>query len=139
VIALGEAHLRLILQAYAHYYNDLRTHRSLDKDAPFSRPVQRTGSITSQALLGGLHHHYMRVRVFGTHTGAMGFTDAHGSESARDDSAVDLIPITDQVARGLSPGECFGDLACDPFRGVGWVVTLIQTRSRRASRMMTKT
>jgi hypothetical protein len=47
----------------------------------------------------------------------MGFTDAHGSESARDDSAVDLIPITDQVARGLSPGECFGDLACDPFRG----------------------
>jgi hypothetical protein len=23
--------------------------------------IQRTGSITSQALLGGLHHHYMRV------------------------------------------------------------------------------
>jgi hypothetical protein len=50
VIALGETHLRRILQAYARYYNDLRTHRSLDKDAPFSRPVQRTGSITSQAL-----------------------------------------------------------------------------------------
>jgi transposase InsO family protein len=61
VIALGEAHLRGILQAYARYYNDLRTHRSLDKDAPFSRPVQRTGSITSQALLGGLHHQYVRV------------------------------------------------------------------------------
>jgi len=61
VIVLGEAHLRRILQAYARYYNDLRTHRSLDKDAPFSRPVQRTGSITSQALLGGLHHHYLRV------------------------------------------------------------------------------
>jgi hypothetical protein len=41
VIVLGEAHLRRILQAYARYYNDLRTHRSLDKDAPFSRPVQR--------------------------------------------------------------------------------------------------
>src|SRR5260221_10535544 len=54
VIALGEAHLRRILQAYARYYNDLRTHRSLDKDAPFSRPVQRSGSITSQAILGGL-------------------------------------------------------------------------------------
>src|SRR2546421_12917852 len=50
VITLGEAHLRGILQAYARYYNDLRTHRSLDKDAPFSRPVQRTGSITSQAV-----------------------------------------------------------------------------------------
>ena len=37
VIALGEAHLRGILQAYARYYNDLRTRRSLDKDAPFSR------------------------------------------------------------------------------------------------------
>src|SRR6266705_1172717 len=61
VIALGEAHLRRVLQAYARYYNDLRTHRSLDKDVPFSRPVQRIGSITSQALLGGLHHHYMRV------------------------------------------------------------------------------
>ena len=61
VIALGEAHLRRILQAYARYYNDLRTHRSLDKDAPFSRPVQRSGSITSQAILGGPHHHYMRV------------------------------------------------------------------------------
>jgi transposase InsO family protein len=41
VIALGEAHLRGILQAYARYYNDLRTHRSLDKDAPFSRPGRR--------------------------------------------------------------------------------------------------
>jgi transposase InsO family protein len=61
VIALGEAHLRRVLQAYARYYNDLRTHRSLDKDAPFSRQVQRTGSIMSQALIGGLHHHYMRV------------------------------------------------------------------------------
>jgi hypothetical protein len=61
VIILGEAHLRRILQAYARYYNDLRTHRSLDKDAPFSRPVQRIGRITSHVLLGGLHHHYMRV------------------------------------------------------------------------------
>src|SRR3989475_1818109 len=61
VIALGEAHLRGILQAYARYYDDLRTHRSLDKDAPFSRPVQRIGSITSQPLIGGLHHQYVRV------------------------------------------------------------------------------
>ena len=61
IIVLGEAHLRRILRAYAHYYNDMRTHRSLDKDAPRSRPVQRTGSIVSYALLGGLHHHYVRV------------------------------------------------------------------------------
>jgi hypothetical protein len=33
----------------------------VDKDAPFSRPVQRAGSIHSHAILGGLHHHYVRV------------------------------------------------------------------------------
>jgi hypothetical protein len=58
---LGEAHLRRILQTYAGYYNKIRTHRSLDKDAPAFRPVQRVGTITSNAILGGLHHHYVRV------------------------------------------------------------------------------
>ena len=53
IIVLGEAHLRRILKSYADYYNDIRTHRSLDKDAPVSRPVQRTGTITSHAILGG--------------------------------------------------------------------------------------
>jgi transposase InsO family protein len=57
----GEAHLRRILRSYARYYNDIRTHRSLDKDAPVSRPVQRIGSIKSHVILGGLHHHYVRV------------------------------------------------------------------------------
>jgi transposase InsO family protein len=61
LIVLGEAHLRRILQIYAGYYNDIRTHRSLDNDAPVSRPVQRIGTIKSLALLGGLHHHYVRV------------------------------------------------------------------------------
>jgi transposase InsO family protein len=60
-IVLGEAHLRRILRAYAGYYNDIRTHRSLDKDASVSRPVQRVGSINSHAILGGLHHHYVRI------------------------------------------------------------------------------
>jgi len=60
-IVLGEAHLRRILRAYAIYYNDIRTHRSLDKDVPIFRPVQRTGSISSRKVLGGLHHHYMRI------------------------------------------------------------------------------
>ena len=60
-IILGEAHLRWILRAYARYYNDIRTHRSLNKDAPAFRPVQRIGNIESHAILGGLHHHYVRV------------------------------------------------------------------------------
>jgi hypothetical protein len=60
-IVLGEAHLRRILRAYAGYYNDIRTHWSLDKDAPVSRPIQPIGSIKSHSILGGLHHHYVRV------------------------------------------------------------------------------
>ena len=40
IIVLGEAHLRRILRSYADYYNRFRTHRSLNKDTPNSRPVQ---------------------------------------------------------------------------------------------------
>src|SRR6516164_3439238 len=61
IIVLGEVHLRQILRSYADYYNGIRTHRSLDKDAPVSRMVQRTGVISSRAILGGLHHHYARA------------------------------------------------------------------------------
>jgi transposase InsO family protein len=61
VIVLGEAHLRRILKNYAAYYNCVRTHRSLKKDAPIWRPVQRTGVITSNPILGELHHHYIRI------------------------------------------------------------------------------
>jgi transposase InsO family protein len=61
IIVVGEAHLRRILKSYADYYNCDRTHRSLNKDAPVSRPVQLTGIIRSHPILGGLHHHYVRV------------------------------------------------------------------------------
>ena len=61
IIVLGEMHLRRILKSYADYYNSVRTHRSLNKDAPVSRPVQRRGVISSRAILGGLHHRYARA------------------------------------------------------------------------------
>ena len=51
IIVLGEAHLRRILKSYARYCNATRTHLSLDKDAPVSRPVQRT--VRSLSILGG--------------------------------------------------------------------------------------
>ena len=60
-IVLGEAHLRRILRSYARYYNNIRTHWSLDKDAPVSRSIQRIGIISSRPILGGLHHHYTRI------------------------------------------------------------------------------
>jgi transposase InsO family protein len=55
IVVWGEGHLCRILRAYARYYNNIRTHRSLNKDAPAFRPIQRIGDITSQAILGGLH------------------------------------------------------------------------------------
>src|SRR6202171_4812253 len=60
-IVSGEAHLRRKLISYTAYYNSVRTHRSLHKDAPISRPIHQTGIIRSQPILGGLHHHYVRV------------------------------------------------------------------------------
>ena len=33
VVALGEGHLRRVLQSYRRYYNESRTHHSLNKDA----------------------------------------------------------------------------------------------------------
>ena len=61
IVILGEAHLRRILTRYAAYYNELRTHRSLGKDAPISRAIQHVGRIISGPVLGGLHHHYCRI------------------------------------------------------------------------------
>jgi transposase InsO family protein len=61
VIVLGETHLRRILKLYADYYNSVRTHRSLHKDAPISRPIHQTGNIRSNPILGELHHHYVRI------------------------------------------------------------------------------
>ena len=61
VIVLGEAHLRRILKSYAHYYNETRTHLSLDKDSPLPRTVERAGGILCRPVLGGLHHKYVRI------------------------------------------------------------------------------
>jgi hypothetical protein len=61
IIVLSEAHLRRILKSYARYYNETRTHLALHKDSPVSRQVQRTGVVSSLAILGGLHHQYARA------------------------------------------------------------------------------
>src|SRR5471032_725947 len=61
IIVLGEGHLRRVLTKYAAYYNEWRTHRSLNNDAPIHRAIQRAGSIVSTPVLGGLHHRYARV------------------------------------------------------------------------------
>ena len=61
VVVFGERHLRHLLTAYQKYYNEVRTHLSLRKDAPVRRDVCRTGRIVPIPVLGGLHHQYVRV------------------------------------------------------------------------------
>jgi transposase InsO family protein len=61
VVVFGERHLRHVLLSYVKYYNEVRTHLSLNKDAPATRSVQRTGRILCRPILGGLHHQYVRI------------------------------------------------------------------------------
>jgi hypothetical protein len=44
MIVFGEAHLRRILRGYAAYHNVSRTHRSLNKEAPLHRAIERLGA-----------------------------------------------------------------------------------------------
>jgi hypothetical protein len=61
VVALDEEHLHRTLQSYARYYNESRTHRSLNMDAPVHRAIESLGAIISWPILGGLHHRYCRI------------------------------------------------------------------------------
>lgn len=60
-IVIGNAsHLRRVLKTYADYYNNDRTHLSLEKDSPAGRPIDGFGDILARPILGGLHHRYER-------------------------------------------------------------------------------
>lgn len=61
VVVFDEVQLRRVLKSDASYYNQVRTHLSLDKDTPgFRRPL-KLGSVAAIPILGGLHHQYVRV------------------------------------------------------------------------------
>lgn len=57
----SEDHLRQVLKAYAAYYNHVRSHLALAKDAPLVPPVQQFGEVIARPILGGLHHEYCRT------------------------------------------------------------------------------
>jgi len=52
-VVFGERHLRHLLKSYQNYYNEVRPHLSLQKDAPARRHVCRTGCVRSIPVLGG--------------------------------------------------------------------------------------
>jgi len=62
VIVVNERGLRRVLRAYVEYYLKSRTHLSLAKDSPISRPVAppSDGTIVAIPQIGGLHHRYDR-------------------------------------------------------------------------------
>ena len=63
VVIFNERHLRRVLSSYVDYYQRSRTHLSLDKDCPESRPIQHrsVGRIVAIPKVGGLHHRYERL------------------------------------------------------------------------------
>ena len=65
LIVLYESSLRHTLKSYFDYYHWARTHLSLEKDAPETRPVQppQLGSVVELPEVGGLHHRYERRTV----------------------------------------------------------------------------
>jgi putative transposase len=62
IVIFNERHLRRVLSSYVDYYQRTRTHPSLDKDCPDSRPVQppASGNVIAFPQIGGLHHRYER-------------------------------------------------------------------------------
>ena len=51
LVVFDEAQLRSVLKNYASYYNQVRTHLSLDKDAPeFRRPL-KVGRIVAASII----------------------------------------------------------------------------------------
>ncbi len=63
VIVLSVAGLRRVLADYVEYHMNARTHLSLDKDAPASRPATplSAGRIAEIPQVNGLHHRYDRA------------------------------------------------------------------------------
>ena len=45
VVVFGEQHLHHLLNSYQKYYNEVRTHLSLQKDAPIPRDARRVGRV----------------------------------------------------------------------------------------------
>jgi putative transposase len=62
VIVLSAAGLQRLMHLYCAYYEQSRTHLSLNKDAPIPRPIAAPGDgrVVAIPQVGGLHHRYER-------------------------------------------------------------------------------
>ena len=99
IVVLGEAHLRRILTKYAAYYNELRTHRSLGKDAPIHRAIQHVGPHRIGAGPRWTSSSLFQNLIFGTDNG--GF---HLGQTAEGPGEVDQPPGPGALRRAGSIG-----------------------------------
>ena len=93
LVVLSEAHLRRILQAYARYYNKIRTHRSLDKDAPVLVRFSRSEASNRTLSLVDFITITSESR-FSVHTGIK-------TVLIPEENAKDLVEIADSIKSGL--------------------------------------
>src|SRR5271169_4037705 len=63
LVIFNERHPCCVLSSYIDYYQRTRTHLSLDKDCPDSRPImpRKIGKVVAISQVGGLHHRYERL------------------------------------------------------------------------------
>ena len=62
VVVFNATGLQRLMQLYCTYYEQSRTHLSLNKDAPIPRPIATpvNGRVVANPQVGGLHHRYER-------------------------------------------------------------------------------
>ena len=66
IVILNEAHLRRVLDEYAHvYFNKARPHQGLGQRIPANEgvgpPHETPAKVVTVPVLGGLHHDYRRA------------------------------------------------------------------------------
>ena len=89
-----------------------RQHTSSGSGASALRPGQSHGQRTRDESIRSAFRRSRSAKASLGQSACRGFP-----WPVTDGSAVDPIPITDQVARSFSPRERLCDLACNPFRG----------------------
>ncbi len=91
VVVFGKRHLRHLLLSCKTYYNETRTHLSLNKDVPSRRAVQATGRVLCPADLGRAPSSIWQDLIRDTHNHLIVFSADHlqrilGSDLTYDNS-----------------------------------------------------
>src|ERR1019366_6489833 len=89
IIIFNEHHLRAVLSRYFQYHHKTRTHLSLNKDCPETRPIHppTAGKIIAFPEVGGLHHRYERRAAWLTRFGLdRGSNNCHAQTEYGDDA-----------------------------------------------------